>query len=207
MKDLLRTPAGFIHERLERDLPVPVDNPRLLWPSISCEWEVESRDLPHFSDRNDLYQRYEYRKNVIPLNLKSFESAVSQAQICILVLDPHFDEVGVDALGPALESSTAWDIRLLTGSGDIDEQQRRKLNKSLTRWRNINTVASRPAEVHWSAKLDKHRFPFLHDRFAIIDGALWHFGSTVGGGHHGLTAASGPWSATKTRAKPFFEEC
>ena len=62
-------------------------------------------------------------------------------------------------------------------------------------------------DVRWSTKLDKHSFPFLHDRFAIVDGALWHFGSNVGGGHPGLTAASGPWSASDTRAVEFFEEC
>ena len=45
------------------------------------------------------------------------------------------------------------------------------------------------------------------DRFAIVDDGLWHFGSTVGGGHPGLTAASGPWSASDTRAVEFFEEC
>ena len=35
-------------------------------------------------------------------------------------------------------------------------------------------------EVLWKAALDKHIFPFLHDRFAIVDRDLWHFGSTVG---------------------------
>lgn len=53
----------------------------------------------------------------------------------------------------------------------------------------------------------KYSFPFLHDRFAIVDDDLWHFGSTVGGGHPGLTAASGPWPASDTRAVEFFDEC
>ena len=66
---------------------------------------------------------------------------------------------------------------------------------------------SESAEVYWSTKLDRHCFPFLHDRFAIVDNALWHFGSTVGGGHPGLTAASGPWPEYDSRGYRFFDDC
>lgn len=33
----------------------------------------------------------------------------------------------------------------------------------------------------------------LHDRFAILDGNLWHFGVSIGGFYGGLHAISGPW--------------
>ncbi|MCY4486025.1 MAG: hypothetical protein OXF11_02785 [Deltaproteobacteria bacterium] len=82
-----------------------------------------------------------------------------------------------------------------------------ELKDTLTQFRNMNRSGSDLAEVRWSSTLDRHRFPFLHDRFAIVDGALWHFGATVGGGHPGVTAASGPWSEAETRARHFFEEC
>ena len=36
---------------------------------------------------------------------------------------------------------------------------------------------------------------YFHDRFAIVDSELWHFGSTVGGGYPGLTAVSRGWNA------------
>ena len=42
-------------------------------------------------------------------------------------------------------------------------------------------------EARWSASLKRDDFPFLHDWFAIVDGVLWHFGATVGGGYPGLT--------------------
>ena len=119
-----------------------------------------------------------------------------------LVLDPHFDEIGVYALAPALEFSQARKIRLLTGV-----EYELELLELLIEYSNMNLPGSGTVEVHWKNDLDKRRFPHLHDRFAIVDGALWHFGSTVGGGHHTLTAASGPWSAAETGAKQFFEQC
>ena len=130
-----------------------------------------------------------------------------EALVCILVLDPHFDEIGARALSSALSSSQASDVRLLTGGGDIDRDGRERLRQELTQCLNLYQSTPRGFEVRWNANLDRHDFPFLHDRFAIVDGELWHFGSTVGGGHPGVTAASGPWSTSTTRAVEFFEEC
>lgn len=45
-----------------------------------------------------------------------------------------------------------------------------------------------------------------HDRFAIVDGILWHWGATVGGGYNGQNACSHGWSAVRTRAIAWFEE-
>ena len=141
------------------------------------------------------------------LSLTAFEEAVIGAKNHILILDPHFDKIGIDVMEPALSISQADDVRLLTGRGDIDDEQRERQRRKFTRNMNKDRVEPGKVEVRWSASLDKHVFPFLHDRFAIVDVALWHFGSTVGGGHPGLTSASGPWSAAETRAKEFFEEC
>ena len=181
--------------------------PRILWPSLECGRRIENRDLRRFPDMNQVVLRHTRGNTVRDLALTAFEGAVAQSQDHVLVLDPHFDEFGVNALSLALASSQARDIRMLTGGGDMTERDRKGLKDTLTEYRNMDRSGSNLAEVRWSSKLDKHRFPFLHDRFAIVDGALWHFGSTVGGGHPGLTAASGPWSEAETRAKPFFEEC
>ena len=181
--------------------------PRLFWPSIEYGQRIENRDLYNFPDIDRIVGRYKKGNTNTDLALTTFEDAVGQSQDHILVLDPHFDEIGVHALAPALEYSNAWDIRLLTGSGDVSDRDRKELKELLTAYRNMHASGPSATEVRWSSKLDKHCFPYLHDRFAIIDGALWHFGWTVGGGNPGLTAASGPWSAAETRANPFFEEC
>ena len=189
------------------DLPAPAKNPALLWPSISHSTTMQNCDLPHFPDRNLVTQRYGSDKDVLTLGLQSFQSAVKQAEVCVLVLDLHFDEVGTRVLGPALEYTKAKDIRLLTGNGKIDEERRMQLFRTLRKLRNMNPANSSATEIYWTARLSKRRFPYLHDRFAIVDGGLWHFGSTVGGGSRELTAASGPWPASERRAKKFFDEC
>ena len=189
------------------DLPAPAENPALLWPSISYSTTMQNSDLPHFPDRNLVTQRYGSDKDVLTLGLQSFQSAVKQAEVCVLVLDVHFDEVGTRVLGPALEYTKAEDIRLLTGNGKIDEERRMQLFRTLRKLRTMNPANSSATEIYWTARLSKRRFPYLHDRFAIVDGGLWHFGSTVGGGSRELTAASGPWPVSETRAKKFFDEC
>ena len=141
------------------------------------------------------------------LKLVAFELAVIEAEVHVLVLDPHFDELGVSVLQPALSTSQVRDVRLLTSGAVFEREERERLKKDLTRHLNMHRIDANQVEVRWCASLDKHRFPFLHDRFAIIDGTLWHFGSTVGGGHLSLTAVSGPWASSETCALEFFEEC
>ena len=181
--------------------------PQILWPSIEYRGGIENRDLSRFPDRNQVFERYRKGTTRKDLALTTFEAAVGRSLDHILVLDPHFDEFGVNALAFALASSQAGDIRLLTGGSGKGERGITELKATLTQFRNMNRSGSNLAEVRWSSRLDRYRFPFLHDRFVIVDGALWHFGATVGGGHPGLTAASGPWSEAKTRARHFFEEC
>ena len=189
-------------ERPAPRLAAPLGVPQILWPSIEYGPRIQNRDLAHFPERYQIIDRHNWGVNHKSLALTAFEAAVSQSYDHVLILDLHFDEFGVNSLAVALASSRAGDIRLLTGGGDKTE-----MKDTLTEYRNLNQSGSSTVEVRWTSNLDKHRYPYLHDRFAIVDGALWHFGSTVGGGHPGLTAATGPWSAIQTSAKQFFEEC
>ena len=199
-------PETIVHdEAAARRLPEPSVGPRLLWPSIRYREAIENNDLYRFPTREQIIGRHAAHRAGTTLKLAAFEVAVMEALVCILVLDPHFDEIGARALRSALSISQASDVRLLTGGGDRDARER--LRQELTQYLNLDQPTSRGFEVRWNANLDKHHFPFLHDRFAIVDGELWHFGSTVGGGHAGVTAASGPWSTSTTRAVEFFEEC
>lgn len=187
--------------------PEPSLDPRLLWPSTEYRNGIENADHPCFPTRHQILNRHAAHGAGATLKLVVFEAAVMTALVRILVLDPHFDAIGARVLGPALSSSQARDVRLLTGGGDLDRATRERLRRALTQSLNQDQPIPRSVEVRWNANLDKRCFPFLHDRFAIVDEGLWHFGSTVGGGHPGLTAASGPWSTSETRAAEFFEEC
>ena len=168
---------------------------------------IESHDAPHFPNAGEIHERRRGIESGTELGLRAFEDAVPGAEVHGLVLDHHFDKQGADILGGALILSQVRDVRLLTGWRSLDDSDREELVNVLTESCNEERRDGRQVEVRWRATLSKADFPFLHDRFAIIDGALWHFGATVGGGHSGLTVVSGPWSATATRAIPFFKEC
>ena len=203
-------PATTVHDTIPvRRGPAPPDGrqPQLLWPSIAYRTRIDNCDAPRFPVMEEIHDRRNLHQRGIVLKLVAFEVAVESALTRVLVLDPHFDEVGLTVLGPALSRSQALDVRLLTSRSDIDDQDRERRRKELVDYRNLYWSGPGGVEVRWSTNLDRHSFPFLHDRFAIVDDGLWHFGSTVGGGHPGLTAASGPWSASDTRAVEFFEEC
>lgn len=207
MNALLRPTNVVRDEFLEQQIPEPSVEPQLLWSSIRYGQQVENSDLSCFPNMDYIRERYKAPNTGMVLKLVVFEEAVMQAERHILVLDPHFDKIGANVLGPALEFSQVRDVRLLTRRGAVTQTEREQLRKNLTQYCNMNRVETSWVDVRWSATLDNESFPFLHDRFVIVDGTLWHFGSTVGGGHPGLTAASGPWSAKRTRAKEFFEEC
>lgn len=44
----------------------------------------------------------------------------------------------------------------------------------------------------------------IHDRFAIMDGEIWHCGAAVGGMHGSLSAVTRGWQDTENRMKTFF---
>ena len=168
---------------------------------------MESFDAPRFPSAADIYGRRDEIEAGRELGLRAFEKAVEGAEVHVLLLDHHFDKKGADILGGALMLSQVGDVRLLTGRGSLADADRRELASALTQSCNEERHDNREVTVRWRATLSTDSFPFLHDRFAIVDADLWHFGATVGGGHPGLTAVSGPWSATATRAIDFFEEC
>ena len=203
----IRPTTAVRDEFPEQQISEPSVEPQLLWPSIRYGQQVENSDVSCFPDMDYIRERYKAPNTDMVLKLVVFEEAVMQAERHILVLDPHFDKIGANVLGPALEVSQVRDVRLLTRRSAVAQTEREQLRKKLTQYCNMNRVDTSRVDVRWSATLNNDSFPFLHDRFAIVDEALWHFGSTVGGGHPGLTAASGPWSANKTRAEEFFEEC
>ena len=190
-----------------RQPPAPLISPQILWPSITYRQAVASFDVPHFPETDRVYERHRTIESGTHRGLRAFEEAVTGAEAHVLVLDPHFDRQGAQILADALLVSQVRDVRLITGRRHLAKQERADLANMLTDSCNEGRLDNRQVEVHWSATLDTNDFPFLHDRFAIVDGALWHFGATVGGGHAGLTAASGPWPAVKTRAVFFFNEC
>jgi len=96
-------------------------------------------------------------------------------------MDPFFDGPhGISVVGEYLNACAARELRILTGipKPDLDAW----MEKSRFAWETSVDVQYRPG-----LKLK------VHDRFALVDDELWHFGSTVGGGYGRLSAASRGW--------------
>lgn len=63
-----------------------------------------------------------------------------------------------------------------------------------------NEIIKNLKEKKLLEKIKISRYEFIkevnglyHDRFALLDDEIWHFGSTVGGIYPGITAFSGGW--------------
>jgi hypothetical protein len=122
-----------------------------------------------------------------PRRLEHFVEAVAFAEERVLILDPHFEGDGLVAIWPALDQTVA-NVRILT---------RRK--KEFDGWL-VEQMLHLPENVE--ARQSRHPF---HDRLAVVDADLWHFGSTVGGGHHELSAASSGWHMHARGVATLFE--
>lgn len=102
----------------------------------------------------------------------------------------------------ALRGASLREIRLLTGYENDTQAWCTRVGKALAR-----SGAKLPT-VEWKTTLERAGTAILdvHDRFAVVDDQLWHFGATVGGAHRSVNAFSFGWDAAAARAKEFFEE-
>ncbi|MGA0565658.1 hypothetical protein ACO2RV_24895 [Ancylobacter sp. VNQ12] len=136
--------------------------------------------------------------------------AVSQAADRIWLVDPFLlkvnDEVQATfsmVFKDALIRTRAQNIRLLT-EGKIGHTDQIAQLKNLERYRQEHDNPSFKIDI--TIIRDSKSFVRLpHDRFAIIDDELWHWGANVGGTHHLVNAYSRGWSARRTQADRYFD--
>lgn len=150
-----------------------------------------------------------------PDPLATFGEAVSQAIDRVWIIDAHFldpekgnRQTWIDQIvGWMLEASfAATDIRILTarhGGKNAEDDLAGQFGGY------AETIsASRPRGPQCAIELRftlRQNFDYVHDRFAIIDDELWHFGATVGGFHHQVSAATRGWRASDHGAEEFFK--
>lgn len=151
-----------------------------------------------------------------PIPLKEFNKAVLNAQERIWIVDEYLlmpDNQNVEPsrrIEQILEWLPVWliasDVRFLTkrhqevGDSDLERFQQRAKEINDHRAKRIKDCC---IEVRKHFKKNSN---LIHDRFAIIDDELWHFGGTVGGFHSKVSAASRGWSAKDYGAISFFED-
>jgi len=191
----------------------PVTRPplekRIFWPSApgySGDGESDSIVFPCLTA---IKARHAARP---PAALSAFVEAVWEAQERILVLDSYLFEPQDDqSLQERWDQILFWlpdnlvanDIRFLTDER-WDQVVRDTIQAQFNERAENISRSTRAAKIEIRFSLNKN-FPYVHDRFAIIDNELWHFGATVGGLHSQVNAASRGWDATSHDAIRFFD--
>lgn len=140
------------------------------------------------------------------ITLRSVEFAsFAKSAVRLWILDPHFDQPwGIEPLTDILRLSGITDLRINGGKG-IPSGEREKISRQLRELLETRT-SKRIVVAEWRDTINVPKFTPLHDRFAIVDNELWHFGCTVGGANRSISALSRGWHVASTRAVEFFEE-
>ncbi|WNN63370.1 hypothetical protein [Enterobacter hormaechei] len=179
--------------------------PQLLIP---CEVTHRDESRHHFPGIDAIMARYQVDDVCI---VKEFEATIRTAQR-VWIIDKHlFSEDGKNPIhSRRIQKVVNWfltnhiqTIRILTGHHDDKakiEKEFEELEEFVT---NERAKVDTPLKVELSFSLKD--FDYIHDRFAIIDDELWHFGATVGGFHRSINAASRGWSADTHKAVQFFD--
>ncbi|KFF84613.1 hypothetical protein [Pseudomonas syringae] len=178
--------------------------PQLLIP---CESTYQGESGHHFPD----YDAIMARRGVDHVRIvEEFKKAISTAQR-VWIIDKHlFSEDGKNPVHiRRIKKVVDWFftnqiqmIRILTGNHDNQAEIEKEfgvLEEILT---DDRAKLDAPIKVELSFTLKD--FNYVHDRFAIIDDELWHFGATVGGFHRDVNAASRGWNADTHKAVQFF---
>jgi hypothetical protein len=152
-----------------------------------------------------------------PVPLQKFGKAVADAQERVWIVDEYLlmPHEGKGSPTTRVDKILTWlplwlaasDIRLLTkrhqevGDDDLKKFQQRARAIS-------NHVVRREKEccIEIRTHLTQACCNYIHDRFAIVDDELWHFGGTAGGFHAAVSASSRGWRASDHGAIDFFEE-
>lgn len=185
---------------------------KLIWPYLSY---VEDREIDSYFFRGnaEVYENKSIFDSVsgisqnindpagYALGIREFWEAFSQSSD-ILFADPYFAPIHYRRMIKELE-------KISNTRGDKPEMTiiiYGRNNMSI-----LNKVASElkrsKAKIYSDVSISIGELPpkdIVHDRFAIMDGEIWHCGAAIGGMHGALNAVSRGWFDEKGRLKNFF---
>lgn len=189
-----------ISPRAERPFPAK----KILW----CSQEGGQNRFPTL---DEAWNR-KYSGNPVPL--LEFGDAVADAQERVWIVDEYL--LMPDSGNPAerINQILTWlplwlaasDIRLLTKPHrEVEEADLNRFKQQAQAISNHAARREKECRIEVRTHLTKN-CNFIHDRFAIIDDELWHFGGTAGGFQASVSAVSRGWRAVDHGAISFFEE-
>jgi hypothetical protein len=190
----------------------PIPPKELLWPTVGWLGNIGAgADSSRFPGLRAIKERHAARPAEA---LETFLRAIRDAQDRVLVMDDFLfrDDNGggfrarlMQVMSWLPDTLAAQDVRFLTAAPPT-QTERREIEQTLAaRERAINGWVRRQAGMTIQVRFSLRReFPYVHDRFAIVDDDLWHFGATVGGLHHQVNAVSHGWNIEDHDAVNFF---
>ncbi|EIJ34790.1 hypothetical protein [Thiothrix nivea] len=176
-------------------------------------------DSSLFPDTNQIYSRRN-ASNTHDFLIDVFFEAISHALERVLIVDNYFfkphegkgdnedekidDRIDILLLPMESRSFQASEVKIISGC-DASETQRSLQAKLQAKVDRINSQLPRPIG-NPSISIEYKILPdrLIHDRFAIIDDELWHFGGTVGGFEKQFSVASRGWRASEYGADALF---
>lgn len=184
------------------------ETPRIFWPTSKNGKAIDSSNFPALP-----YVRQKHQAGINALMSPTFFEATKVAENIIWILDHYIldedenYERKMEYLENILRSSAANEVKFIVPKKDATRRSAETLLKVASNIRQKNDIrTSLNLEVRYynsSKKSPSELMP--HDRFAIIDKELWHFGATVAGLHNSLNAVTRGWSAELRMAKQFFD--
>lgn len=181
------------------------------FPTKEILWGSQEGGQARFPTSTAAYER-KYSNDPVPL--QKFGKAVSDAEERVWIVDEYLLRPDSGKTARRIEQILTWlplrlaasDIRLLTKHHqEVDENDLKKFQQHAQAINNHVTRREKECRIEVRMHLTRD-CDFVHDRFAIIDDELWHFGGTVGGFHSKVSAASRGWRAVDHGAISFFEE-
>jgi hypothetical protein len=173
-------------------------------------WPLPNRCLPHFPTLKELEKNSSYKEN---RQLLPFLEAIRKAEQLLWIIDKNFlqkkkvsSQNGIDTIFEAVSVSNVQDIKIIAMPGGSETPSAEDEVKRLKNARRNYKSGQERLPIAICTNLDKQTSSLIHDRFAIVDNVLWHFGSDVGGRDAALNAVSLGWDAGDTNAKSFFSD-
>lgn len=173
-------------------------------------WPLPTGCLPNFPTLKELEKisSYKEKKQLLP-----FLEAIRKAEQLLWIIDKNFlqkkepsGQNGIDTICEAVADSNVKEIKIIAMPGGSETPSAEGEVKRLKNARKNCKSGREGLPIEICTNLDKKMSSLIHDRFAIADNVLWHFGSDVGGRDAALNAVSFGWNADTTHAKSFFLE-
>lgn len=170
--------------------------PRLIWPSSKSVHgkRIASDFLFCPLDRDDIDARDD----------SNYECCVFWQQVKnsnkLLIFDKHLDVFAIESLGRVISDDSGLKVVKILCGKYLNDDGDFKIAVEALRLKAENEGVS----LKLKCELTKF-YPYPHDRFAVTDQELWHFGATVGGGYQGQTAVSRGWDDSQAQFSKFFE--